>query len=214
MSFAKRSAVILLVVLCLMMISCELPGPWVTVFSDDFNRVNSDDVGNGWSEVDLGGTPPGNASIDGQALLMMGGNSTQHYMAILRSQSFSGDFRVAFSLAFPGEPTFAYVYVTTAALDYYAMGYQPGVLGTWKDGSALGGSISPAIEPTHDFMFEARREGSEFTVVLTDTTTGETWTSTVVDGSYLDFTAIHLKAGYYDTGPSSVLLDDFHFQTR
>jgi len=94
------------------------------------------------------------------------------------------------------------------------MGYQPATLGTLKDGSMMQGALSATLEPTHDFTFEARREGSEFTVALTDTTTFENWTSTAMDSSYSDFTAIHLKAGYYDTAATSVRIDDFVLQTR
>jgi len=115
---STKMAMVLLTVLCALMTSCELPRPWVTVFSDDFNRTNSDAVGNGWGEISPGGVPAGNAEISVETLLMMGGNSLQKYMAIVRSQAISGDFRITFSLSFPDVPTFVYVYVTTAAMDY------------------------------------------------------------------------------------------------
>jgi hypothetical protein len=212
----------ILMALCAFFISCEplaKPDPWVTIFSDDFNRPDSDVVGNGWNEVDLGGIPPANASISGQALLMTGGNTTPTYMALVRSGSIEGDFRIAFSFTF-SDAVLARVLVSIATPDmdadsgWYAMGYLPDHLGAWNAQTALPGSVNAALDPSHSFSMEIRRDGEEITVVPTDTTVDAAWTAIANDSSYHDFNAIHLKAGDYDTGPVSVLVDDFAVQTR
>ncbi|OHD75214.1 MAG: hypothetical protein A2177_15855 [Spirochaetes bacterium RBG_13_68_11] len=69
---AMKAAVVLFSGLFLLMTSCELPAPWITVFSDDFNRADSLTVGNEWSTLAPSGSPPPSVSISGNALLMAG----------------------------------------------------------------------------------------------------------------------------------------------
>ena len=192
---------------------------WTTVFSDDFNRADSLTVGNGWGEVEPPGSPAPSASISGSVLLMVGGDTgsvapNPTPAAVVRSQSLSGDFRVTFTFGFPGSLSWVNLYVTTSGMKWYAMGFQPGFLGIWKDNVALPGSVSPALVPARAYSLDVRREGADITVVLTDTTTSQQWVSAATDESYHDFTAVHLKAGYYVTGATSVTIDNFVLQTR
>jgi len=151
---------------------------------------------------------------------MTGGNAVPDYMAIIRGQSIGGDFRVMLTFAFPdpSAPARVLLYVTTADMDadsgWYALGFIPGSLGIWKALEALPGGVNPAMDASHTFAMEILHEGAAFTVVLTDTVTSDQWTATSTDDAWQDFTAIHLKAGRYDSAAVSVLVDDFVLQTR
>ena len=217
---ATKAAAIILAVLCVLLSSCELPGPWVTVFSDDFNRADSDNVGNGWGELPPVGDPPQLEKISGSALQMTGGSSSPYYAAITRTIYLEGDFRVTFDFSFPdpSAPTRALLYVATADMDadsgWYALGFIPGSLGIWKAIEALPGGVNPSLDASHPFTLEILHAGAAFTVVLTDTATSDQWTATSMDDTWQKFTTIHLKAGWYDSTAISVLIDDFVLQTR
>jgi hypothetical protein len=211
---ATKAAAVLLSGLFMLMTSCELPASWITVLSDDFNRVDSADVGNGWAFVNASGSPASSASISGNELLLTGGNTLYKCAILDRSISLTGDFRVTFDFSFPGVLSFIYLYVVEADMDRYAMGFQPGSLGIFKDGTGIGG-VSPTLDAADSFSMEIIREAADITVVLTDATTGDHWEYSAADDSYYDFASINLWGGYFvDSTASSVAVDDFVLQTR
>jgi hypothetical protein len=217
----KIPVVLVLLAMCTILISCELPNPWVTIFSDNFDRGNDQSVGGEWSEIYMGPSPEPSSSISDNRLLLTGGivAASDYPAVVVKSIPLVGDFRVSFGLKFSSELTRIHLYVVTADMTadtgWYAIGAFPGQLGVWKGAAALTGSVAPTLDPAHSFTMEIRREEAKFFLVLTDTITNTQWAVTSADDEYHDITAIHLKGGYREGGnANSVLVDDFVLQTR
>ncbi|OHD75215.1 MAG: hypothetical protein A2177_15860 [Spirochaetes bacterium RBG_13_68_11] len=107
-----------------------------------------------------------------------------------------------------------YLYVHDAAMHGYAMGFQPGSLGIWKDGLGLPGGVGLTLDSDHIFSIEIVREDAAITVVLTDTTTSGQWTATSTDDDYHDLSTMQFRCGFYSAAATSTRIDDFVLQTR
>ncbi len=178
-------------------------------FADNFDRADSDVLGNSWFETNRGDSPPSAASISGNALLLQGGwtSPTMYASDVARSLSLSGTFTATarFRAEQPSANRFLIALLTTDPSKCYFLGCLGSILVIYKDLVTSLDSTAVSVSAGVWHTLTVSRNATGLSVVLRNEVTGDQWSTSTTDSTYQSFATFLLRGGWYASATSTVL---------
>lgn len=189
--------------------------PGTALFSDDYNRVNSTSVGNGWTETELHSST---AAISSNQLVLSGGWYGDEPIAasVIIPLNYSGSFKITLDFRIDSKTSFTPTFLngtnsyfffisTVTGANYFFINSIPSSVSMLLDSK----TDFTTFNPMHDYTAVITKVGSTISLSITDKSSGITLTGTCSDGAYSSFTHFALTGGGNVSGAvKSTYVDD------
>lgn len=174
-----------------------------TLFSDDFNRSDSESAENDWSDNEGSGySALTSATLTNNKIYLKGGYSYYVLEAgIYRTIAIgTNETRVTFIFEMETNASLKFYFVNSDTTHMYGFFIKNSSLGFAVDSYSIESSTESFsfFDSTHLYQGVIIRSGTNFSISLKDLTTLDTAELTSVDSTFNDFSQIYLFGGGYD----------------